>query len=53
MLTFGLIEGLDSKLIFSKSSRNDWLNFYQSCDIMLYLVGREFENNSGSIKNCG
>ena len=33
---------------------NDWLlNFSQSWDIMLYLVGEDIEKNSGSIKNCG
>ena len=42
------------QLIFSKSSRNDWLsNFSQSWDIMLYLVGGEFGKKSGCIKNCG
>ena len=42
------------QLIFSKSLRNYWLlNFFQSWDIMLYLVGGEFQKNSGSIKNCG
>ena len=42
------------QFIFSKSWRNDWLlNFSQSWDIMLYLVGGDFEKNSGSIKNCG
>ena len=42
------------QLIFSKSSRNGWLlNFSQSWDLMLYLIGGEFEKNSGSIKNYG
>ena len=42
------------QLIFSKSSKNDWLlNFSHSWDIMLYLVGGELEKKSGSIKNCG
>ena len=42
------------QLMFSKSSRNDWLlNFSQSWYTKLYLVGGEFGRNSGSIKNCG
>ena len=42
------------QLIFSKSSKQDWLlNFSQPWDIMLYLVRGEFEKKSGSIKNCG
>ena len=64
MIPIGLIKGHDSndgefinywfQLIYSKSSRNDWLlNFSQSWDIMLYSVGGKFEKNSGSIKNCG
>ena len=42
------------QFVFSKSPRNDWLlNFSQSSDIMLHLVGGDFEKNSGNIKNCG
>ena len=51
---FGLTEGLDSNLFFSKSWRNDWLvKFSQSWKIMLYSVGGEFGKSSGSIRNCG
>ena len=39
---------------FSKSSRNDW--FLKSAlpgNVMLYLVGGEFDKKSDSKKNCG
>ena len=55
MLTLSWFNGSTwFQLIFSKFSRNNWLlNFSQSWDRMLYLVGGDFEKNSGSIKNCG
>ena len=42
------------QLIFSKSSRNDWLlKFSQSWNITLHFVGGELEKKFVSIKNCG
>ena len=41
------------QLIFSKSSRNDWLLKISQSWNMLYFIGGEFEKTSGSIKNCG